>query len=95
MKIINIIKNPYTNNDIALYFNSTPSTSVAPFHIATMKSGIKVLQIEFWLSDKFLKLFWRGYPICIDLDEGTDFDFRRNNIWPEIMEIYESLPSLY
>jgi hypothetical protein len=97
MKIISIIKNDVTNSDLAIYLKDnyphdlddlpTPPHNTA--EIAYTKSGMPVLQIEFWRNPRFQKFFWRGEVVSVIQDEDTDF-VKHGSPWLEFLEVYES-----
>jgi len=95
MKIISIIKNDITGSDLALYFkdNYPHDCAESPLpprnstHITHTKSGLPVLQIEFWRNEKFKRYFWFGEKVCFDAEDNTDF-VKRGNQWLDFLEIY-------
>jgi hypothetical protein len=97
MKIINIIKNDITGSDLAVYLkdnypHDTDEPPTPPYNtaeIAYTKSGMPVLQIEFWRNPRFQKYFWHGESVWFSQDEDTDF-VKRGSPWLEFLEIYNS-----
>lgn len=97
MKLISIIKNNLTNKDLALYFKDNyphdfdqpPTPPRNSTHITLTKSGLPMLQIEFWRNEKFKKYFWFGESVWFDAEDHTDF-VKRGNQWLEFLEVYES-----
>ena len=97
MKLISIIKNDITGSDLAVYLKDNyshdgdfpPTPPCNTTHVTHTKSGMPVLQVEFWRNEKFKKYFWSCEPIWFSQDEDTDF-FKRGSPWLEFIEIYNS-----
>jgi hypothetical protein len=98
MKLISIIKNNLTNTDLAVYFKDNyphdtdgPSSSPLPprnsTRITHTKSGVPMLQIEFWRNAKFQKYFWFGEKVWFEAEDQTDF-IKNGRQWSEFLEIY-------
>lgn len=97
MKIISIIKNDITGLDLAVSMKDNFSGDDTPptpprnaTTIAHTKSGLSVLQVEFWRNSRFQKYFWFGEPLSVVVDEDTNF-YKRGRQWLEFLEIYESI----
>jgi len=97
MKIISIIKNDLNNTDLAVCFKDNyphdgdfpPTPPRNSVNIAHTKSGMPVLQVEFWRNEKFQKFFWLGEKVWVSQDVDTDF-VKHGSQWVEFLEIYES-----
>ena len=99
MKIISIIKNDLTNTtttDLAVYLKDNyphggepPTPPRNSVNIAHTKSGLPVLQIEFWRNERFQKYFWHGEWIYFNADEDTDYS-KGGNQWLKHLEVYNS-----
>jgi hypothetical protein len=97
MKIISIIKNDVTNSDLAIYLkdnyshdiNESPGQPRNTTHVTQTKSGVLVLQVEFWRNSRFQKYFVFGESLSVSIDEDTDFN-KRGRPWVEFKEVYES-----
>lgn len=96
MKLISIIKNDITSSDLVVYFKDNYPDDVdlprlQPRNTAKVvynKSGIPVLQVEFWRNERFQKYFWFGEKISVLQDEDTDF-VKRGSQWLEFLETYK------
>lgn len=95
MKIISIIKNDITGSDFALFLKDNYPDDGAPTPprntttIARAKSGMPVLQVEFWRNEQFKKYFWSSESLSVNIDDDTDFN-KRGRMWVEFLEVYES-----
>lgn len=97
MKLISIIHNDLTNSDLALYLKDNyahdpDSPPLPPCNKTTVthtKSGLPVLQIEFWRNEKFKKYFWLGEVLWFDAEANTDF-VKHESQWLEFLEVYKS-----
>lgn len=97
MKLISIIKNDLKGSDLAVYFkdnypHDSDESPLPPRNTADVvytKSGMPILQIEFWRNERFQKYFWQGEVVSVIQDENTDF-VKRGSPWLEFLEIYES-----
>lgn len=95
MKIFSIIKNPYAQGDFVLYLkdNYSDDGKVTPAvntdALTHTKSGLPMLQIEFWRNERFQEYFWHGE--CLSYVQDDDLDLvKRKNHWPEFLEVYNS-----
>lgn len=97
MKIISITKNDITGKDIVVYLKDNyphdieelPTPPLNTADITYTKSGMPVLQVEFWRNERFQKYFWFGEKISVLQNEDTDF-VKRGSPWLEFLEIYNS-----
>jgi hypothetical protein len=98
MKIISILHNEITGSDLALCFRDNylddvyqhPSPPHNSANIAHTKSGMPLLQVEFWRNEKFKKYFWFGEPIWFSQDEDTDF-VKHGSKWLDFMDVYKTI----
>jgi hypothetical protein len=96
MKIISIIKNDLNNTDLAVCLKDNfpddgapPTPQCNTTSVTHNKSGLPVLQVEFWRNEKFQKYFWFSEPLSINIDDDTDFT-KRGCPWSEFLEIYNT-----
>lgn len=95
MRIIAIQHNPFTNQDFAVYLKDNHSNegivtpAVNTDAITCTKSGMPMLQIEFWRNERFRELLWQGESISYVEDDDSDF-VKRGRPWSEFLNVYES-----
>lgn len=95
MRSISIIHNQYSKSDFALSLKdnyegeSAPVAPVNSAQITKLKSGMPLLQVEFWSNDKLRPYKYLGESTGVNVDDDSDFK-KRDCPWSEFMEVYES-----
>ncbi|MCX6159079.1 MAG: hypothetical protein NTY74_13955 [Ignavibacteriae bacterium] len=95
MRIIGFINNPYTQSDFAIHLKDNysdvglVSPPVNTDNIVRAKSGIPILQIEFWSNDLLRPYKFLGEQLSYVLDEDSEFT-KGGSPWPIFMEVYNS-----
>lgn len=95
MRIFGILKNPYKEGDFVLYLKDNHSNegkvtpAVNTDAITCTKSGMPMLQIQFWRNERFRELLWQGESISYVEDDDSDF-VKRDRPWSVFMEVFES-----
>jgi hypothetical protein len=97
MKLITILKNNIPNTDLVVYFKDnhphdydeppTPPRNTAA--VTHTKSGVPVLQVEFWTNEAFRPYRFFSEPISYVGEDDTEFD-KHGCRWLEFLEIYDS-----
>ena len=82
MKIIRIIRNPYADKDLALFYtNNCVGNTDCQYN--TLQSGLEVLKIDYFVNDRFKQHFDTYY---LDADENTTA-YKRDKGWYDIKDV--------
>ena len=82
MKIIKIIKNPYANKDLALFYTNN-CIDDTDCQYKTLISGLDVLKANCYENERF-KQYWNFYYVEVDSNTTA---YKRENGWYDLMNL--------